>query len=110
MSPLSLHHQGWHLQDLRQCLKIGLPLQGGLLALTLPVGNGRKRGHRPRLYFEIEVFGEPLDEAKAFGEGSAALEPDLQPRIVKSPKGMGQPLVLLHQTWIEMEAATYCAQ
>src|SRR5690606_1056510 len=68
-----------------------------LLALALPARDGRQRRDPPRLDLEVEVLGEPLDQAESLGERCPALEPHLEAGGVQRPEAVRDPVVLLHE-------------
>ena len=67
-----------------------------LLPLALPVQNSRK-GRRPGVHLQIEVFGEPLDEAEPLRQRRASLEPDFKALLVERPERVRHPVVLLDE-------------
>lgn len=49
------------------------------------------------LHHQVEVLGEPLDDAVALREAGAPLEPQLEPRLVEGPHAVRDPVVLFDE-------------
>ena len=64
---------------------------------AFPTRHQRKRTDASGHELEVEVFGEPFDEPEAFGQRRAALEPDVDARVVQSTERVRAAVVLLDE-------------
>lgn len=90
-------HHAWQRERPRQGFEMGTTCGDGARAVALPVVRRRHSFDATRFEFEVEVFGEALDEAEAFRERRAALEPDLEATILERPQHVRHPVVLLDE-------------
>jgi hypothetical protein len=80
---------------LRELVEVGSPVARRLRPFALPVRHELECTDATRFDFQVEIFGEPLDETEALGERRSALESDVESLGVQRPKGVRNPVVLL---------------